>query len=62
MTLEVGIMVTQGEGWLVAQKGLLGSGKILFFGLGVGYWYIHFVELYIDWYIHFVQFHGTVHL
>lgn len=51
MMLEVGIMVTRGEGWLVAQKGLLGSGKILFFGVGVGYWYIHFV-----------QFHGTVHL
>lgn len=27
----------RGEGWLVAQKGLLRSGKVLFFGLGVGY-------------------------
>ena len=40
-----------GEKWLVAQNGLSGSGKILFLGLGVSYWYPHFVKC-----------HGTVDL
>lgn len=30
-------MVTLGEGWLVVQKWLLGSDRILFLGLGVGF-------------------------